>query len=140
MPTSIIAYYTRRPDLSPAEFKNHMERVHVPIIKEVMGPLFPTTFTRRYVERVESGAGDRLGAPAASKKSADPTAPVVLVGSPSEITWDLMAELEFRDELHLQQGLAMMNAAEGQRMRDDEENFTLPHQLRIILMEETITA
>jgi len=140
MPTSITVFYTRRPDLSPTEFKAHMESVHVPLIKKLMGAHYPTTYLRHYVQRVESGAGDRLGASSASRKNAESAAPVVLVGTPGDLDWDMMGELIFRDELHLQQGFALLNSSGGQEMRDDEENFTVPTQLRVILMGETITA
>jgi hypothetical protein len=136
MPVSVMIFYKRHPDFSPTEFKAYMENKHVPLLKEVMGTQVPISYTRRYVERVESGAGDRLGAPAASKKNTDPTAPVVLVGSPEELTWDMMGEFVFRDELHLQQCYATINAPDGQRVHDDEGEFTVPEQMRIVLIGE----
>jgi hypothetical protein len=138
MTVSVIALYTRLPDLSPAEFKRYIEEDHMPMIKKCMGEHFPVTFSRKYIERVESGAGDRLGVSGASKKNADPTAPVVLVGG--QVGWDMMAELIFRDQLHLQQCYASMNSEAGQAMKDDEDNFSLPHLLHVILMSESTDA
>jgi hypothetical protein len=140
MPVSVMIFYTRRPDHTPTEFRKHMEDIHVPLVKEVIGVHYPTTYSRKYVERVESGAGDRLGAPAASRKNTDPTTPVLLVGSPSEWTWDMIGTLVFRDELHLQQCFAMMNHPEGQKIQDDEEHFTILHQMKVVLMGEDISA
>lgn len=117
-----------------------MESTHVPLVAEVMGAHYPITFTRRYVERVGSGAGDRLGAPAASRKNAEPTAPVLLVGSPSEHNWDMQGELTFRDELHLQQCFTLLNTETGQAVKDDEENFTIPNAFTVILIGETVSA
>ncbi|KAH8723697.1 EthD domain-containing protein [Phaeosphaeriaceae sp. PMI808] len=136
MPISVIILYTRRPDFTTEEFKSYMETTHVPIIEEVMGIHRPITFLRKYVERVESGAGDRLGAPAASKKKTDPALPVVLVGTPEELGWDMMGEMIYRDELHLQQGYSAVNHVEGQRIKDDEENFTVPQLMKIVLIGE----
>lgn len=109
----------------------------MPLIKDVMEPHFPLTYTLRYVVRVDSGAGDRLGLPTASKKRASPDAPVVLVGSPSDLEWDAMGEMVFRDELHVQQGLATINNPNGQRVKEDEEVFTIPDKLRVVLMGES---
>lgn len=113
-----------------------MEEVHVPIQKEVMGELYPISHPRRYVARIESGAGDRLGAPSASRKTGNPASPVVLVGSPEDLGWDLLAEMVYRDELHMQQCYALINSLDGQRMKDDEENFTETSQLKVVLMSE----
>jgi hypothetical protein len=109
MTVSVIVMYTRRPDISPAEFRRYMEEIHMPIQKSVMGEYYPLSFPRKYIARVESGAGDRLGASSSSRKHADPAAPVVLVGAPAEIGWDMMGEMIFRDELHLQQCYATIN-------------------------------
>jgi hypothetical protein len=48
-----------------------------------------------------------------------------------------MGEMVFRDELHLQQGMAVMNNEDGQRVREDEESFTVPEKLRIVLIGES---
>jgi hypothetical protein len=117
-----------------------MEDVHIPLMKQALGDHFPSSYPRRYVARVESGAGDRLGVSGASRKHGNPTAPVVLVGSPDEWAWDMMGEMMFRDELHMQQCYAMMNGLEGQRVKDDEENFTETEQLRVVLVGRSIAA
>lgn len=135
-----MVFYTRRPDLTPKEFRTYMEEKHMPVVKEVMGDLYPVDYIRRYVLRVDSGAGDRLGAPAASRRSSDTSAPVVLVGAPSELGWDMMGEMVFKDELHLQQNYAIINGSEGQRIKDDEENFTIPHLLKVVILGETTNA
>lgn len=137
MAVSVLVFYTRRSDLTPAEFKDYMENQHVPLMKEVMGIHFPTSYVRRYVQRVESGAGDRLGAPSSSRRSSEPSAPVVLVGSPGDFGWDMMGEMVYQDELHMQQCYAQINSVEGQKMKDDEENFTDVEQLKVVLIGET---
>jgi hypothetical protein len=140
MTVSVICLYARRADISPAEFQRYMEEVHVPIQKEVMGEHYPISYPRRYVARIESGAGDRLGAPSASRKTGNPASPVVLVGSPEDLGWDLLAEMVFRDELHMQQCYAAINTLNGQKMKDDEENFTETSQLKVVLMSENTTS
>ncbi|EDU48054.1 EthD domain containing protein [Pyrenophora tritici-repentis] len=134
MPISILAFYTRDPDLSPEEFQTYMEGTHMPLVKEIFGDQAPLSCTLRFPVRVKSGAGDRLGAPTSTQKRADPDAPVVLVGEPSDLEWDAMSEFTFRDELHVQQCLSILNSPDGQRLTDDEEKFTVPEKLRVVLM------
>lgn len=98
MPQSVLLFYVRRPDFTPAEFEKYMNERHVPLVKEVMGPHYPTSYTIQYVVRVDSGAGDRMGAPTSSTKRAPPDAPVLLVGAPEELGWDAVGEMVFRDE------------------------------------------
>lgn len=71
---------------------------HVPLLKKAMGVHYPQTYNMRYVVRVNSGTGDRLGATTANTRTAGPDAPVVLIGSPGDLGWDAMGEMIFRDE------------------------------------------
>ncbi|RMZ71854.1 dimeric alpha-beta barrel [Pyrenophora seminiperda CCB06] len=139
MAISILAFYVRDPKTTPEEFQDYMENHHWPLIKEVFGAEAPLSCTIRYVVRVKTGAGDRLGAPTSSQRRADPNAPVVLVGEPSDLEWDAMSELMFRDELHVQQCLSTLNSPEGQRLKEDEEQFTVPEKLRVVVMGGTGT-
>lgn len=38
--------------------------------------------------------------------------------------------------LHIQQGLALINSPGGQMVKEDEEEFTIPEKLRVVLMGE----
>ncbi|KAG9195393.1 hypothetical protein G6011_00514 [Alternaria panax] len=139
MPISFIYFYLRRPDVTPEHFRSYMEETHVPLIKEVfeMHPL--QSLRLRYIVRVKTGAGDRLGAVTSSRGRADPDAPVVLIGSPKDVDWDAMGEMVFRDELHVQQCLAVMNGPGGQRIKEDEETIAITEKTRVILMGEEST-
>lgn len=107
----------------------------MPLLKTTMGEHFPQSVTLRYVERVASGAGDRFGATMSSKSRNPPEAPVVLVGSPSDVDWDCMCEMTFRDDLQLQQGYAVINSEFGQVVKEEEERFTDMEHMRVVLME-----
>lgn len=139
MSLTILMFYTRRSDFTPAEFREHMESKYIPVVNEVMSPHVPKTTTLRYVERCGSGAGDRLGATLAAKHRNDPNAPVLLVGYPKDLGWDAMVEMSFEDDLHLMQGYAATNLAGGQRLRDVEEEFTVPDAMKVVLMDRTMT-
>lgn len=135
---TVLIFYTRRPDYTPAQFKDYMESEYLPIVTDVFGPHTPITTTLRYVERCGSGFGDRLGATLASKNRNDKDAPVLLVGHPKDLGWDAMIEMSFKDELHLQQAYATTNSADGQRLRDAEDVFTMPEAMKVVLMDRVV--
>jgi hypothetical protein len=137
MALTILMFYTRRPDFTPAQFREHMETKYLPIVKEVMGHHIPESITLRYVERCGSGFGDKLGATLTSKYRNDPDMPVLLVGYPKDLGWDAMVEMTFKDDLHLMQSYAATNSAEGQRIRDAEEEFTMPEAMKVVLIDRT---
>ncbi|KAJ8111865.1 hypothetical protein OPT61_g5637 [Boeremia exigua] len=132
---TLLLFYTRRSDLTPAEFQEYMEQKYIPILKETMGAYAPIATTLRFTERCGSGYGDRLGAKLASKYRNHPDAPVLLVGHPKDLGWDAMMELSFKDDLHLMQGYAVVNGEEGQRVHDSEAEFTVPEAMKVVLME-----
>jgi hypothetical protein len=137
MPLSILLFFKRRSDFSPDQFRTHMEQTYLPLFKSIMGEdHYPPTVTLRYVERVESGAGDRFGATMSLKSRNPPEAPVMLVGAPHELNWDCMCEMIYRDELQLQQSYALMNSPAGQVVKEEEERFTDVEHMRIVLMEK----
>jgi hypothetical protein len=139
MPISVLCVYLRRPEVTPEHFQSYMEKSHVPLIKEVFEMHPPQSFKLRYVVRVKTGAGDRMGAVTSSRARADPDAPVVLIGSPQDVDWDAIGEMVFRDELHLQQCLSVMNGPGGQRIKEDEETIAITEKTRVILLNGETT-
>ncbi|KAF2649700.1 hypothetical protein K491DRAFT_668475 [Lophiostoma macrostomum CBS 122681] len=139
MPYAIALFVSRKPGVSIGEFKDHWENKHIPLLKSIVGKAFPLTHTRRYVARVESGAGDRAGVTPASHRRAPSAAPVVLGGDKNEVTWDGFAELVFRDELHFQQFFALVNESEAAaRIQQDEERFADASNFKVVVIGETI--
>ena len=140
MALTILMFYTRRADFTPEQFREHMESIYLPIVKEVMGPHSPSTTTLlgQNVNTYGVGFGDRLGATLASKYKNHPDLPVCLVGYPKDLGWDAMVEMSFKDDLHLMQGYAATNSAEGQRIRDAEDAFTVPDAMKVVLMDRSM--
>lgn len=136
MSLAVLFFYKRRSDLSVNQFKAHMEDEYLPLLKTTMGEHYPQSITLRYVERIGSGAGDRFGATMSSKYRNPADAPVVLVGSPSDVAWDCMCEMVFRDDLQLQQAYALINSEAGQPVKEEEERFTDMEGMRVVLMEK----
>ncbi|KAL1629224.1 hypothetical protein SLS56_005447 [Neofusicoccum ribis] len=54
MPYTVLIFAYRKPGLTPEEFKNHYENVHVPLIKSIAGDKFPLSHPRSYINRTES--------------------------------------------------------------------------------------
>lgn len=48
---SVILHVPRKPGLSPEEFKHHWEKIHIPLLKQLVGYDFPLSHTRHYIER-----------------------------------------------------------------------------------------
>ncbi len=115
-----------------------MEEKYLPIVKDVMGPHVPISTTLRYIERCSSGYGDRLGANLSSKYRNHPDAPVLLIGHPKDLGWDAIVEMSFKDDLHLMQGYAAVNSAEGQRVKDAEDDFTVIEAMKVVLMDQNV--
>lgn len=139
MPLTVLAFYTRHPDFSPKDFEAYMIDRHVPLVKDIMGPLCPQTYNLRFAMRVDSGIGDRLGAIISTQVRTNADAPVMLVGSPDDLDWDAVGEMTFRDELHLHQALSVMNDLDSQRIKDDEEIFTIPEKLKVVFVGDCRT-
>jgi hypothetical protein len=79
MVQALICLFSKREDVTLEEFKNAMENKFVPLLEKLTGPLFPLTYTRRYIahdgndrERHRTGP---LGLPS------------LIVGEGESITW-----------------------------------------------------
>lgn len=48
----ILGYAARKPTLSPAQFRDHYDNKHIPLLLAFTGDLFPKTHTRYYLSRV----------------------------------------------------------------------------------------
>lgn len=56
---SVILHVPRKPGLSPEDFKHHWEKIHVPLLKQLVGHDFPLSHTRHYIERPLDSTLDR---------------------------------------------------------------------------------
>lgn len=59
MSYTVLLLVHRKPGLSAAEFRQHYENVHVPLIKSLGGSLFPLSHTRQYTQRGDEDHGPR---------------------------------------------------------------------------------
>jgi len=124
MPYSVLAYGTRKAGLSLEEFKEHYENKHIPLIKSLIGDLFPVTHVRYYVGR------DGEGAPRT----------VMGLGQASDFAWDGVAVLTFKDEEHFNKAMAVMGDEEkAKALAADEEKFVDRSSLRMVVLGDVRT-
>lgn len=79
MVQALVCLFSKREDITFGEFKDAMENRFVPLLEKLTGPLFPLTYSRRYIaqdgnkrERERQGP---LGIPS------------LIVGEAESITW-----------------------------------------------------
>ncbi|OJD10604.1 hypothetical protein AJ78_08432 [Emergomyces pasteurianus Ep9510] len=100
-----VIFVTRKPGISPAEFQDHWDNKHVPLLRRLTGPRFPLSHTRHYLKRD--------AAPPAYAITA-------LVGDPTDITYDGFAVITFESEAAFQEFLPIMYHPE---VIEDEKKF-----------------
>ncbi|KAK8022954.1 hypothetical protein PG991_006835 [Apiospora marii] len=105
----------RRQDLTPAQFRDHYENVHIPLMRNLTGDTFPLSHERHYIMRDDDSNGTDGTFPAA-----------VLVGtSPDAIDYDAVAILTYRDKAHFDANWAFFEDPETSRIiAADEAKFS----------------
>jgi hypothetical protein len=79
--------------MTPESFKSYYENTHVPFMLELAGPLFPSSHTRRYIQRV----------PLSTQTNDDPSSGLhfpatILNGKQEDFAFDVITEMVFDDE------------------------------------------
>jgi hypothetical protein len=125
----LLLFVTRRPDLSPEEFKAHWETKHVELIKSIAGDQFPISHTRTYLAR-----------PAQAENATWPAA--VLVGSQEDFSYDGFAELVFADEAAFKSFFALVSEPENAaKIAADEEKFAVRESIKaVVIGDKTVTS
>ncbi|MCJ1441552.1 MAG: hypothetical protein MMC23_002041 [Stictis urceolatum] len=133
MPYTALLYASRKPGTSPAQFREHWENKHLPLVKSLSGPDFPLSHTRYYLQRSEDPIGS--GGPANRNTPA-----AVLAGLQEDFDHDGFAILTFEDEAAFQRFYGKVSeATAAAKIAADEENFLDRTKLMIVLIGETTT-
>lgn len=82
---TVVLFAYRKPGMSPDAFRDHYETVHIPLMKELGGSLFPLSHTRQYISRTCAESPD----------AEQPYPPVLVSGSPSDFAYDAITEMVF---------------------------------------------
>ncbi|OAL54592.1 hypothetical protein IQ07DRAFT_640097 [Pyrenochaeta sp. DS3sAY3a] len=123
MSDRILLYCHRKPGTTPLAFKTHYETVHIPLMRSLAGPTFPTKHIRHYIAR-----------------SADPPySATVFSGSQQDFEYDVVVVMEFRDQEHA--GSFFGKCAEpkvAKIMKEDCEKFmdTTEGRRRAVVLSE----
>ncbi|KAF2662134.1 hypothetical protein K491DRAFT_686627 [Lophiostoma macrostomum CBS 122681] len=119
----VLLFITRKPTLSPTEFRSHWDTKHVELLKSIAGSDFPLTHTRQYISRT-----DQYGFWNAA----------VLVGAQEDFTYDGIAELVFEDEAAFQSFFGIVSAPEAAaKISADEDTFMVREKMKAVVLGET---
>ncbi|KAI8937023.1 hypothetical protein NX059_006246 [Plenodomus lindquistii] len=132
MTYTIIIFITRSAHLTTEEFKHHFEHRHLPLARSLVGRLWPKTFKRQYLARINRQG---FGGPA------NPDRPLLMLrGDRLDDDYDCIAELSFDSEMDLQLFYRGIYAAETAAiLTRDEEKFLEPGKTRVVVVGETVT-
>jgi hypothetical protein len=132
MPFTILLFVTRKPSLSPSEFKDYWETKHIPLLKSLTGPLFPQNHTRRYLARINR---EGFGGPANRDHPL-----LTLRGIQQERDYDGVAEMTFETKQAFQDFYsAIYEKGTAAKLAEDEGHFLDAGKFEAVVVGETTT-
>jgi len=122
----VLLFITRKPSLSPDEFKTHWDTKHVELLKSIAGERFSITHTRHYISRPTEQNG---------------TWPAtVSLGIQEDFRYDGIAELHFEDEKAFQLFFAIVSTPDtAARIAADEELFIVRDEIKVVVQGSVST-
>ncbi|CAI6340421.1 unnamed protein product [Periconia digitata] len=132
MTYSIVIFVTRKPTITPDEFKDYWENHHIPLLQSLTGDSFPRQHRRQYLARIERKG---FGGPANKDNP-----PLVLRGSPEDFDFDGIAELTWDDEDTFRKFYKAIYSTEAAaKLARDEEIFLDPGKLKTVVVHEAMS-
>ncbi len=132
MTYTILLFVTRRPDLSPEEFRQHYENVHIPLAQRLCAGHWPSQFTRQYLARITRRG---FGGPANPDRP-----PLLLRGDAQVIDYDVVSEMTFETEHAFQAFYKRVYEKDvAAKLAADETKFLELGKTRIVVVGETIS-
>ncbi|KAF2687309.1 hypothetical protein K458DRAFT_361962 [Lentithecium fluviatile CBS 122367] len=130
MPYTIFIFVARKATLTSSQFKDYYENKHIPLLKELVGPLFPLHHRRQYFART-----DRKGFGGPANRD-HPN--FLLRGTPEGFDFDVVAELTWEDEKTFHGFYkAIYQSDVAAKLALDEERFLDSGSLRSVVVGET---
>jgi hypothetical protein len=137
MTHTMVAQIKRKPGMTPLQFRNHYETVHVPLLQSLFGIEFPLSHTRHYVTRLplsetqQSGTNSNSDFPAVRYREGF---------KGSNVEYDAISILLFRDLEHFNRFKNLFFEPKIQRqVREDEVNFQDVEYKLACALEEAVT-
>lgn len=125
----VVLFAFRKAGLTPQDFKHHYETVHVPLVRQMTGSLFPLAHSRRYISRLD-----------APEHQADENQKAeVISGEASEIPYDAITEMKFETRDDFYKFAAILNEpANALRIADDCAAFLDTTKISTMVVLEDI--
>lgn len=129
MPFRIIIAIVRKPGLTPTQFKDHCES-HTSLVKSLSGSLCPTSHTRHYIARIALNT--------TSSDTTNTNYPAsMLFGIPTDVEYDVLAVLEFKDQEAFGAFIAHTQQPEIKaKLDEDQEKFADRGKTKIYVIED----
>ena len=128
MTYTIVAFLWRKSGTTPSEFKAHYENNHIPLLLSLLGPLFPLSHSRVYLQR-----HSKEDAAVADYQ------PTVYVGAHSDFDYDLFCTLKFEDQHGFEAFYQRMQDPEvAAKIAEDEEKFIERQKLKVAAVQEPV--
>ncbi|KAJ5807925.1 hypothetical protein N7474_009194 [Penicillium riverlandense] len=130
MTVRILLFAPRKPDITPAQFKDHYETKHVPLLQKIAGSDFPVSHKRLYLARqpVDGGVDGTPLYPA-----------VVFLGDQAQFDFDAIADVSFEDQNHFEAFRAKVEAPEAAKIiGEDEKRFLDWKNVRIVMSDDAM--
>lgn len=110
---TVVLFISKKVGVSPEEFKHHYEGVHVPLVRSLVGDLFPLTHIRRY-----------LAAPN---------------GTRPQTGFDTLTEMTFRDRESFETfSSKLMDGENGTKVVADCEEFLDASKTTMVVISEEL--
>lgn len=132
MTYTILLFVTRSPHISPEEFKDHYENVHIPLAQRLCAGNWPFRFTRRYLARITRKG---FGGPSNPDRP-----PLMLRGDAQDIDYDCVSEMTFETEREFQAFYKRVYEKDvAAKLAADETKFLELGKTRVVVVGETIS-
>ncbi|EOA85205.1 hypothetical protein ACJQWK_06435 [Exserohilum turcicum] len=125
-PVVLTALTRRKEGTTIEEFLDYNENVFAPLVKKIAGKVYPLSWSRHYhVEDSECPMGLTR----------------ILVGSnvDESMDWDVIGEMLFEDELHLQQFITFLHSDAALEIFEEEAKFIDQSKKKMVVMKRAVT-
>ncbi|KAI2640933.1 EthD domain-containing protein [Xylaria nigripes] len=114
----LLAFLSRKQGTTPEEFKAYYTKSHLPMFRELAGPLVPLKHKQHYIYRTKTENSNNT-------TPRNPHTPAtVFRGTQADFDYDVMVTLEFKDAEAFQRHLDFVQKPEiAAKIAEDEERF-----------------
>ena len=146
MPYTVILLLTRKPHLTPTQFRHHFETTHLPLVKRLFGPLCPVPKRRIYFAQSQSKSDTNH--PNNNNSNNNHTSnnhnpvqthylPWLLKGDPETVDFDCITELEWPDEETFRKFQAELRTPEKRECVERDQEVFMGVE-RIVVVGEVV--